>query len=76
MAFQTWRRLCLALGTPSAYSEASSGGRDARLGEFTHHTVRAGWPAIQSGGCQMKWTKPEAEVVAVTMEVTAYVATL
>jgi coenzyme PQQ precursor peptide PqqA len=28
------------------------------------------------GGCTMKWTKPEAEVVAVTMEVTAYVATL
>lgn len=25
---------------------------------------------------QMQWTKPEAEVVAVTMEVTAYVATL
>jgi coenzyme PQQ precursor peptide PqqA len=25
---------------------------------------------------RMKWTKPEAEVVAVTMEVTAYVATL
>ena len=25
---------------------------------------------------QMAWTKPEAEVVAVTMEVTAYVATL
>jgi coenzyme PQQ precursor peptide PqqA len=25
---------------------------------------------------QMRWTKPEAEVVAVTMEVTAYVATL
>jgi len=24
----------------------------------------------------MRWTKPEAEVVAVTMEVTAYVATL
>ncbi len=24
----------------------------------------------------MKWTKPEAEVIAVTMEVTAYVATL
>jgi coenzyme PQQ precursor peptide PqqA len=24
----------------------------------------------------MSWTKPEAEVVAVTMEVTAYVATL
>jgi len=28
------------------------------------------------GGSIMKWTKPEAEVVAVTMEVTAYVATL
>jgi coenzyme PQQ precursor peptide PqqA len=27
-------------------------------------------------GSRMKWTKPEAEVVAVTMEVTAYVATL
>jgi len=25
---------------------------------------------------KMSWTKPEAEVVAVTMEVTAYVATL
>ncbi|HXE56455.1 MAG TPA: pyrroloquinoline quinone precursor peptide PqqA [Gemmatimonadales bacterium] len=24
----------------------------------------------------MAWTKPEAEIVAVTMEVTAYVATL
>ena len=24
----------------------------------------------------MRWTKPEAEIVAVTMEVTAYVATL
>ncbi|MGZ8392250.1 MAG: pyrroloquinoline quinone precursor peptide PqqA [Gemmatimonadales bacterium] len=24
----------------------------------------------------MSWTKPEAEIVAVTMEVTAYVATL
>jgi hypothetical protein len=46
------------------------------MGDFTHHTVRAKWPAIQSGECQMKWTKPEAEVVAVTMEVTAYVATL
>jgi coenzyme PQQ precursor peptide PqqA len=27
-------------------------------------------------GTSMSWTKPEAEVVAVTMEVTAYVATL
>jgi coenzyme PQQ precursor peptide PqqA len=25
---------------------------------------------------RMTWTKPEAEIVAVTMEVTAYVATL
>jgi hypothetical protein len=32
----------------------------------THHTTEE----------LMKWTKPEAEVVAVTMEVTAYVATL
>jgi coenzyme PQQ precursor peptide PqqA len=30
----------------------------------------------QSGANTMSWTKPEAEVVAVTMEVTAYVATL
>ena len=29
-----------------------------------------------SGAYPMSWTKPEAEVVAVTMEVTAYVATL
>jgi coenzyme PQQ precursor peptide PqqA len=29
-----------------------------------------------SGAHLMSWTKPEAEVVAVTMEVTAYVATL
>ena len=32
-----------------------------------HHTIPEG---------AMTWTKPEAEVVAVTMEVTAYVATL
>jgi hypothetical protein len=30
----------------------------------------------QQSEAQMRWTKPEAEVVAVTMEVTAYVATL
>jgi hypothetical protein len=30
----------------------------------------------QQAEVQMRWTKPEAEVVAVTMEVTAYVATL
>jgi hypothetical protein len=28
------------------------------------------------GAQNMTWTKPQAEVVAVTMEVTAYVATL
>jgi hypothetical protein len=27
-------------------------------------------------GIAMRWTKPKAEVVAVTLEVTAYVATL
>jgi hypothetical protein len=32
--------------------------------------------AQQPGDSAMKWIKPEAEVVAVTMEVTAYVATL
>jgi coenzyme PQQ precursor peptide PqqA len=31
---------------------------------------------FSSEGILMTWTKPEAEVVAVTMEVTAYVATL
>ena len=35
-----------------------------------------GPPTNPPEGSQMKWTKPEAEVVAVTMEVTAYVATL
>jgi len=52
-------------------------------------SLRSGWvgtPRVISGQAAqfitpveeqvMKWTKPEAEVVAVTMEVTAYVATL
>ena len=45
-------------------------------------TLRSDWVATPNakltapGGITMKWTKPEAEVVAVTMEVTAYVATL
>jgi hypothetical protein len=39
--------------------------------------VRARWPSNhQHWEVEMRWTKPEAEVVAVTMEVTAYVATL
>jgi hypothetical protein len=33
-------------------------------------------PIIFAERNTMSWTKPEAEVVAVTMEVTAYVATL
>jgi coenzyme PQQ precursor peptide PqqA len=33
-------------------------------------------PTTLSEDEKMKWTKPEAEIVAVTMEVTAYVATL
>ncbi|HXG44945.1 MAG TPA: pyrroloquinoline quinone precursor peptide PqqA [Gemmatimonadales bacterium] len=41
----------------------------ARLGAVTHD------PSTAYGG-HMTWTKPEAEIVAVTMEVTAYVATL
>ena len=40
-------------------------------------SVRASGPLITTlEDSIMKWTKPEAEVVAVTMEVTAYVATL
>jgi coenzyme PQQ precursor peptide PqqA len=31
---------------------------------------------LSCGAEIMSWTKPEAEIVAVTMEVTAYVATL
>jgi hypothetical protein len=47
------------------------------LGGFTHIRIEATVPeARHHGDSTMKWTKPEAEVVAVTMEVTAYVATL
>ena len=56
--------------------EASSGGRRARLGELTQPLSGPSRPATSIRRVQMKWTKPEAEVVAVTMEVTAYVATL
>jgi coenzyme PQQ precursor peptide PqqA len=39
--------------------------------------MRAGRPLpLPQEDATMKWTKPEAEVIAVTMEVTAYVATL
>jgi hypothetical protein len=41
------------------------------------NVIRAGTaPFKPQEDSTMKWTKPEAEVVAVTMEVTAYVATL
>jgi hypothetical protein len=43
-----------------------------RLGEGTHSS----FCHFSSRINDMAWTKPEAEVVAVTMEVTAYVATL
>ncbi|MGH7517890.1 MAG: pyrroloquinoline quinone precursor peptide PqqA [Gemmatimonadales bacterium] len=33
-------------------------------------------PTHHSSGEHIMWTKPEADIVAVTMEVTAYVATL
>ena len=66
-------------GTAPALERASSGREPARLGAFTQNAVegRTG-PTTQSLRRlpQMKWTKPEAEVVAVTLEVTAYVATL
>jgi len=64
-------------GTPSALPRASSGPWRVRLGEPTHRMPgRAARRTSTPGGYNMKWTKPEAEVVAVTMEVTAYVATL
>lgn len=45
----------------------------ARLGESTQASITNHLPPAER---TMTWTKPEAEVVAVTMEVTAYVATL
>jgi coenzyme PQQ precursor peptide PqqA len=37
---------------------------------------RKEWKDFNPLEATMRWTKPEAEIVAVTMEVTAYVATL
>jgi len=51
----------------------SSGPATARLGEMTQYRCRLTHYPLEQ---EMTWTKPEAEVVAVTMEVTAYVATL
>ena len=59
-------------GTPPAFDRASSGPPTIRLGGNTQSSVRS----TLSEDVNMKWTKPEAEIVAVTMEVTAYVATL
>jgi hypothetical protein len=50
----------------------SSGPAAARLGEITQVDYSLTYYLERT----MSWTKPEAEVVAVTMEVTAYVATL
>jgi hypothetical protein len=63
-------------GTASAYNRASSGGRTARLGEETQPCPGQVAQQPTPWEVEMRWTKPEAEVVAVTMEVTAYVATL
>ncbi|HEX2250536.1 MAG TPA: pyrroloquinoline quinone precursor peptide PqqA [Gemmatimonadales bacterium] len=51
----------------------SSGLARARLGETTQTADRSSY---LEWSVTMSWTKPEAEIVAVTMEVTAYVATL
>ena len=37
--------------------------------------IRRRVDSLFTGGSSMEWTKPEFTVVAVTMEVTAYVAT-
>jgi len=60
-------------GTTDALLIPSSGPATARLGEITQYRCRLTHYPLEQ---EMTWTKPEAEVVAVTMEVTAYVATL
>jgi coenzyme PQQ precursor peptide PqqA len=76
-------RLCAAAGVPpatgtsAAFYEAPSARSRVGLGERTHTATGsgpAGPGAPAFGGEQMTWTKPEIEVVEVTMEVTAYVA--
>jgi len=46
--------------------------RPGRRGSYTHSAVRTSYER----GVPMQWTKPKADVVAVTLEVTAYVGTL
>jgi hypothetical protein len=60
-------------GTLPAFERASSGPPTIRLGGSTQSSFSS---TTLSEDEIMKWTKPEAEVIAVTMEVTAYVATL
>ncbi len=55
------------------YYPVWSGHLRVRLGESTH---AADCSTYHTEHTTMSWTKPEAEIVAVTMEVTAYVATL
>lgn len=59
----------------SALRRAWSGHIPVRLGENTHLNDRVIYNQTAERRI-MTWTKPQAEVVAVTMEVTAYVATL
>jgi hypothetical protein len=65
------------LGTHSALKRASSVDQGSDC-VGTPNIVRAAVAQLITlrEDSTMKWTKPEAEVVAVTMEVTAYVATL
>jgi len=60
-------------GTLPALPRVRSGHATVRLGHSTHMSLVF---SHYFGAYIMSWTKPEAEVVAVTMEVTAYVATL
>ena len=51
-------------------------GRAPRRSDWVIAPSKIPFLTIPFGAYIMSWTKPEAEVVAVTMEVTAYVATL
>jgi hypothetical protein len=57
-------------------NEGSVGPIWVRLGDATQRCSGSPGPTNPIRRVLMTWTKPEAEVVAVTMEVTAYVATL
>ena len=65
----SWHAACTRTGVVGLRKPGWVGSPDsvrAALAQSNHHPE----------GTAMKWTKPEAEVVAVTLEVTAYVATL